>query len=178
MSQTHFTSTLTLLVENEFGALTRITSLIRRRGYNISSLVVAETIDPMISRITLTLSSCEESRLTQIVEQIRKCINVIRVEIYHEKTFMSRELLMIRLLAKGNRYAIAKIADNFHAHLIEATDRSITLELADTPEKTHAFVEALEPYGVIDLARTGIVALERCLPDKPTDDVDFINEGI
>ena len=166
MSKYSFNNALSLLVENEFGALTRVTSLIRRRGYNITSLVVAETIDPSISRITLMLQ-CEEGRLPQIVEQLRKSVNVIRVEVYSEEAYMSRELLMIRVKAKGNRYAIAKIADNFHARLIEATDRSITLELSDTPAKTHAFVEKLEPFGVIDLARTGIVALERCPPDSP-----------
>lgn len=175
MSKYAFNNTLSLLVENEFGALTRVTSLIRRRGYNIASLVVAETIDPSISRITLMLQ-CEEERLPQIVEQLRKSVNVVRVEIYSEENFMSRELLMIRVKAKGSRYAIAKIADNFHAHLIEATDKSITLELSDTPEKTHAFVEAMEPFGVIDLARTGIVALERCAPDSADDPGDIENK--
>jgi len=151
---------LSLMVENEFGALTRVTSLIRRRGYNIESLVVAETMDPTISRITLMLQ-CEMERLPQIVEQLRKNVNVISAEIYSDDAFISRELIMVRIRIHEKFHEIARIADRFHAHLIEGTDDTLTLELSDTPQNTHDLIDALSGYDVVDLSRTGIVAIDR-----------------
>ncbi len=159
----HHLPALSILAENEFGALTRITSLIRRRGYNIESLVVAETMDPSVSRITLMLQ-CEIERVPQLVEQLRKNANVISAEIYSDESFISRELVMIRIRPNGNFPAVASIADQFNARLIEGTKDTITLELADTPQKTYDFVDALSHYDVVDLSRTGIVALDRSNP--------------
>lgn len=154
---------LSMLVENEFGALTRITSLIRRRGYNITSLVVAETMDETISSITLMLQ-CDMEKLSQIIEQLRKIPNVIYVKMYTDDEFISRELVLIRIRPNGHFREVAHIADQFHAHLIEGTESIITLELSDTPQKTHALIDALSAYDVVDLSRTGIVALERTTP--------------
>lgn len=150
--------TLTLLVENEFGVLTRVTALIRRRGYNIGSLAVAETMDEAVSRITLTLQ-CDEGRLGQIVEQLRKQPCVITVSLCKDGEFMSRELIMVRVKTGEHLPELARIAGAFHAHMIEATQDTLTMELADLPARTHAMVEALEPYGIVGLARTGVVAL-------------------
>lgn len=151
---------LSLLVENEFGVLTRITALIRRRGYNISALAVAETMDPAFSRITLTLQ-CEPKSLPQIVEQLRKLVCVVYVEICQDDGFMSRELVMVRVRATNQLHEVAEIADQFQARLIEGNCETLTLELSDIPQKTHALIDALAPLGIESIARTGIVALER-----------------
>lgn len=165
-TQTQLLPAISLIAENEFGALTRITSLIRRRGYNISSLVVAETMDPMFSRITLLLQ-CEMERVPQLVEQLRKNANVVSAEIYSDDNFISRELVMIRIRPNGNFPEVAGIADRFNARLIEGTEDTITLELSDTPQKTNDLIDALSHYDVVDLSRTGIVALDRSNPLLP-----------
>lgn len=165
-TQTQLLPAISLIAENEFGALTRITSLIRRRGYNISSLVVAETMDPMFSRITLLLQ-CEMERVPQLVEQLRKNANVVSAEIYSDDNFISRELVMIRIRPNDNFPEVAGIADRFNARLIEGTEDTITLELSDTPQKTNDLIDALSHYDVVDLSRTGIVALDRSNPLLP-----------
>lgn len=167
-TQTQLLPAISIIAENEFGALTRITSLIRRRGYNISSLVVAETMDPTLSRITLLLQ-CEMERVPQLVEQLRKNANVVSAEIYSDDNFISRELVMIRIRPNGDFPAVARIADQFNARLIEGTKDTITLELADTPQKTNDLIDALSHYDVVDLSRTGIVALDRSNPLPQTE---------
>jgi acetolactate synthase I/III small subunit len=153
--------TLSVLVENRPGVLARIAGLFARRGFNIDSLAVGETEDPRVSRMTIALSA-QEKPVEQITKQLHKLINVLRIaELPHDAS-VERELALIKIgVAAGRRAEVLEIAEIFRAKVVDVDAEALVIEVTGTPEKVAALEELLRPYGILELARTGRVALGR-----------------
>jgi len=153
--------TLSVLVENKPGVLARISSLFRRRGFNIESLAVGPTEDPAISRMTIVVD-LEERPLEQVTKQLYKLINVIKISDLTPEEAVERELILIKVSASSAiRAEIIEIADIFRAKIIDVGRDTVTIEATGTEDKVRAMVDLLRPYGIKELARTGKVALTR-----------------
>ncbi|WP_420805153.1 acetolactate synthase small subunit [Gottschalkia acidurici] len=152
---------LSVLVENQAGVLSKISGLFTRRGYNIDSLSVGETEDPEISRMTITLEG-DRQTVEQIVKQLNKLIDVIKVTELTNEDSVCRELLLIKVKADlKTRSDIIGIAGIFKAKIIDVAKESLILELTGDSEKIEAFTEILKPYGILEYNRTGLTALKR-----------------
>ncbi len=146
---------ISVLVENRAGVLTRISGMFSARGYNIDSLAVGETIDPEVSRITITASG-DDRIIEQINKQLRKVIDVIRVVNLSEKEHVDRELLLIKVKAdKRTRSEIIQLTEIFRARIVDVAHGSITIEGVGTQGKITALIEMFEPFGILEIARTG-----------------------
>lgn len=153
--------TLLVLVENKPGVLARIAGLFSRRGFNIESLAVGITEDPLFSRMTIVVEA-EEHLLEQVTKQLHKLINVIKIQDLSPDESVERELSLIKVSANSkNRPEIIEIADIFRAKIIDVGKASLTVEVTGTNEKVKAIEELLEPYGILELARTGKITLTR-----------------
>jgi acetolactate synthase I/III small subunit len=158
---------LSVLVENKFGVLARVTSLISRRGYNIYSLAVAPTDDERISRITIVVDA-DSTPMDQIVLQLNKLINVLDIRELKSSDAVEREMLLITVKADATKRAeVAELVNIFDAKIVNVGFDQVTVMLADPPEKLDDFEELLRPYGIVDVSRTGRVALPR-LSRQPT----------
>jgi acetolactate synthase-1/3 small subunit len=156
-------NTISILVENKPGVLARIAAMFSARNYNIDSLSVAETVDPTISRITCTAVG-DKLEIEQIMKQLRKLINVIRVVNFTTVNgdFLTREMILIKVNAKErDRAEIMRTADIFRAKIVDASRESLTLEVTGDERKINAILELLKPFGILEIARTGQVALSR-----------------
>lgn len=152
---------LSLIVENKFGVLTRISALFARRGYNIDSLTVGMTEDEEISRITMVVTA-DEQTLEQIKKQLNKLINVIKVTELKKEGAIARELVFIKVKADGRtRSNIVEISNLFRAHVIDVSKESLILQITGTPSKIKAFMNMIEPYGIIEFVRSGVTGLQR-----------------
>lgn len=152
---------LSVLVENHSGVLSRISGLFSRRGYNIDSLSVGETEDPKVSRMTI-VADADEYTLEQIKKQLNKLIDVIKVIELKEETSIYRELAMIKIKAsKANRAEIIEIANIFRAHIVDVSNDSLIIEATGDQGKISALCNMLEPYGIKEVIRTGLTALQR-----------------
>ncbi len=148
---------ISILVENEFGVLSRVAGLFSGRGYNISSLAVAETLDPSVSRITLTTTGDAE-----IVEQINKLVSVIKVVDYSEAEHVERELALIKVAVDArSRLELVGIADIFRARIVDVGPTECMVEVTGDDEKIAAIMTMLAPLGIKEVARTGKAALFR-----------------
>lgn len=155
------THTLSVLVENRPGVLARIAGLFARRGFNIDSLAVGETDDPATARITIVLSS-EGKPLEQVVKQLHKLINVLRVIDLPAGEAVERELALVKVAAgPAERHEILGIVEVFRAKVVDVDARSLVIEVTGGPDKVAALEELLSPYGILEMARTGRVALQR-----------------
>jgi len=153
--------TLAVLVENKYGVLARVSGLFSRRGFNIDSLAVGITEDPTISRMTIIVSG-DDHVLEQVMKQLNKLIDVIRVIDLSSEEFVERELALIKVNADANNRAeIIQIVDIFRARIIDVASRSVTIEVTGDIEKIKAIQTLLKPFGIKEMARTGIVALKR-----------------
>jgi acetolactate synthase-1/3 small subunit len=153
--------TLSVLVENKPGVLARIAGMFARRGFNIESLAVGPTEDERISRMTIVVK-VEAKPLHQIVRQLDKLINVIHIEEIPHEHAVERELLLVKVsAAAGDRSQILEIADIFRAKIVDVHAATLTLEATGTPDKLRALLEILEPYGIRETAKTGLIALDR-----------------
>ena len=153
--------TITALVENKPGVLARVSGLFARRGFNIESLAVSITDDPTVSRMTIVVGG-EETVLEQITKQLNKLIDVIKVVDYTGTSVVERELAMIKVNAEARtRAEIMQIVDIFRAKIIDISDRTFTIEVTGGVEKIDAIEKLLEPYGVLELVRTGKIAMAR-----------------
>jgi acetolactate synthase-1/3 small subunit len=153
--------TISILTENHSGSLSRIAGLFSSRGYNISTLTVAETEEPDVSRMTIVVDG-DEGILEQIVKQLNKLIDVIKVVDFQEEPIIERELLLIRVDAtKSNRHEIVEVANLFKAGVAAVAVGSITLELLGTTQDVDEFVLLLKPYGIKELVRSGAVAIAK-----------------
>jgi acetolactate synthase-1/3 small subunit len=154
------THTLSVLVENRPGVLARVAGLFARRGFNIESLAVGPTEDPKMSRMTIVVKT-EAKPLSQVERQLDKLINVIHIqEMTHDA--VERELLLIKVNADaGIRSQILEIVDIFRAKIVDVHPEALTLEATGTPEKLEALIDILRPYGIRELAQTGMVAIAR-----------------
>ena len=152
---------LSMLVDNEPGVLSRVSGLFSGRGFNIDSLCVSETMDPLVSRITLVAVG-DMSILEQIKKQLNKLVNVIKVMDFTEVDFVQRETALVKVRAKPeNRAEILRMADIFHSTVVDVGTEHYTLEVTGDDGKISAFLKLLKPMGIKEIARTGPVALAR-----------------
>jgi len=153
--------TITVLVENKFGVLARISGLFSARGFNIDSLSVGETIDPTISRMTLVTSG-DDQIIEQVIKQLRRLIDVIKVSDLSEAEFVAREMVLLKVSAEShNRAEILRICDIFRGKIVDVTPKTLTLEVTGVQDKILALIDLLKPFGIIEVARTGKVAMTR-----------------
>lgn len=151
---------IAVYVDNKFGVLTRVTSMFSRRGFNIDTLTVGETESPEYSRITITMSGDGYVR-NQMLNQLRKLQNVKKVEILDEDS-LTRELLLIKIKNDpNNRQEVLSAVDIFNSKIVDYSTNALCVELTGEPTKINAFIDILKPYGIIEMCRTGIIALDR-----------------
>ncbi|EET59399.1 acetolactate synthase, small subunit [Marvinbryantia formatexigens DSM 14469] len=154
-----------MLVDNTFGVLSRVAGLFSRRGYNIDSLTVGETADPRYSRMTVVVSG-DEQILDQIVKQLGKLIDVVDIKTLKEGESVNRELVMIKVRAEAkDRQGINAICDIFRAKVVDVAKDSMIIELTGDQSKLKAFLELMNDYEILELARTGITGLSRGAED-------------
>ncbi|MFC1855090.1 acetolactate synthase small subunit [Thermodesulfobacteriota bacterium] len=159
---------ISVLVENEFGVLSRISGLFSGRGFNIESLCVAETNDPNISSMTIVTRGSDEI-IEQITKQLRKLITVVKVTDFTGTDFIDREMILIKVKAtEGTRAEVLSIADIFRAKIVDVSLKSYTVELTGDESKIEAILDLFRPMGIIDLVRTGTVAISRSDKTKRT----------
>jgi acetolactate synthase-1/3 small subunit len=150
-----------VLVEDKPGVLARVASLFSRRGYNIQSLAVGATEQKDMSRMTIVVS-VDESPLEQITKQLNKLINVIKIVEQDEDNNVSRELALVKVRADATtRGQVIEAVNLFRAKVVDVSTESLTIEATGTPAKLEAFLRVLEPYGIRELAQSGVVSLSR-----------------
>lgn len=148
-------------VENKYGVLTRVASLFMRKGFNIDSLSVGETEDPAYSRITLTASGDSATR-DQMVSQMQKLHNVKRVLVMQEDGMMERELVFIKVRnTPENRAEVMTASEIYRGKIVDYNPDTMCVELTGDPYKIEAFIDLMKPVGIVELCRTGVIALER-----------------
>ena len=157
--------TISVLVQNHPGVLSRVSGLFSSRGYNIESLAVGETEDPECSRMTIVVSG-DDTVLDQIEKQLGKLIEVIKVGDLKAPNSLSRELSLFKVKAEGHsRQELFEIANVFRAKIVDVSTTSLTIEVTGNREKVEGFIELVKPHGILELVRTGSVAIGRG-PDK------------
>ncbi len=153
--------TIAVLVENKFGVLSRVAGLFSARGYNIESLSVGETLDPSVSRMTLVVKG-DAFVIEQVIKQLHKLIDVIKVTDLTEEDHVEREMLLIKVNAEPSvRAEILRSADIFRAKVVDVTPSTYTLEVTGDADKIEAMVELMRPFGIQEVVRTGKVAIAR-----------------
>jgi len=153
--------TISVLVENKFGVLTRVTGLFSGRGYNIDTLNVAPTHDPKFSRMTIVTHG-DEATLEQIVKQLNKLPNVIQVQVFHEGEFVDRELVLVKVAVDSkSRAEVMQVTDIFRAKIVDVQPKSLTIEITGNESKVEKFIELMSSFGVSEITRTGKVAMPR-----------------
>jgi acetolactate synthase-1/3 small subunit len=152
---------LSLLLENESGALSRVAGLFSARGYNIEALSVAPTEDPTLSRMTIVTSGSDDV-IEQITKQLNKLIDVVKVFDLNEGRYIERELMLVKIRAEGtDREEIKRTADIFRGRVIDVTDRTYTIELTGPRDKLDAFLEAIDSSLILETVRTGASGIGR-----------------
>ena len=153
--------TIAVLVENKFGVLSRVAGLFSARGYNIESLSVGETLDASVSRMTLEVRG-DEFVIEQVIKQLYKLVDVIKVTDLTDESRVERELVLIRVNAEPqHRAEILRTVDIFRARVVDVTPLTFTLEATGNGEKLEALIELLRPMGIQEIVRTGKVAIAR-----------------
>jgi acetolactate synthase-1/3 small subunit len=153
--------TLSVLVENKPGVLTRVAALFARRGFNIDSLAVGETEDPALSRMTITVVGLDKP-IEQVTKQLHKLINVIKISDLAPETTVERELVLVKVATNAEtRSEIMQIVEIFRAKIIDVSREAVVIEVTGTREKVDAMLTLFRPFGVIELARTGRIAIRR-----------------
>jgi len=152
---------LSILVENEAGALSRISGLFSARGYNIESLTVAPTEDVTMSRMTIVTVGSDDV-IEQITKQLNKLVDVVKVVDLTEGNHIERELMLVKVRAAGkDREEMKRLADIFRGRILDVTDKSYTIELTGTGSKIDAFLQAIEPGVILETVRTGASGIGR-----------------
>ncbi len=153
--------TISVLVENKFGVLARVAGMFSGRGFNIDSLNVAPTHDAALSRITAVLMG-DDSSLDLCIKQLRKLVNVVDVVDFTEGQAVIRELVLLKVKADAkSRSEIMQICDIFRAKIVNVSHDSVIIELTGDEGKISAFLKLVEPFGILELARTGALAQKR-----------------
>ncbi len=153
--------TLSILVNNKFGVLTRITGLISRRGFNIESLAVGVTEDPSLSRVTLVVRA-DDIGLEQVSKQLHKLIDVYKINDFTKEASVYRELVLFKVNASADtRHEIIELVNVFRAKIVDVSKNSMTIEATGTADKLQAMEDLLRGYGIKEIARTGKIALSR-----------------
>jgi acetolactate synthase-1/3 small subunit len=152
---------LSILVENKPGVLTRIAGLFARRGFNIDTLAVGPTEDERVSRITLTLDGAVHP-IDQVTKQLHKLVNVLKIRDLEPEATLARELAIFKIAADGaSRAEVMQICEIFRAKIVDVTRRSVVAEITGTCDKIDAFEQLVRPFGLIEMARTGEIAISR-----------------
>jgi len=152
---------ISILMENEAGALSRIVGLFSQRGYNIDSLTVAPTDDETLSRLTLTTAG-DEGTIEQITKQLNKLVEVVKLVDLTEGVHLERELMLIKLKAAGaQRAEIKRTVDIFRGQIVDVSTSMYTVQLAGTSSKLNAFIEAVGDVSILELSRTGVTGISR-----------------
>jgi acetolactate synthase-1/3 small subunit len=152
---------ISMLLENEAGALSRVAGLFSARAYNIESLSVAPTEDPTLSRLTLVTTGSDDV-IEQITKQLNKLVDVVKLMELTEGAHIERELLLAKVGASdGMRDEIKRLVDIFRGRIIDVTDKTYTIELTGTGEKLDAFIEAVRAAGIIEVVRSGVSGIAR-----------------
>ena len=153
--------TLSILVENKPGVLTRVAGLFARRGFNIESLAVGLSEDPHLSRITIVIDG-DEHPVDQVTKQLHKLINVLKIRDLDAGNAVSAELLIVRVAGEGDKRTEAlQIAEIFKAKIVDVDRRALTLRVVGTNDKLEALLELLQPLGILEVVRTGTIAMGR-----------------
>jgi acetolactate synthase-1/3 small subunit len=153
--------TISVLVENKFGVLTRISGLFSGRGFNIDTLNVAPTQDPDTSRMTIVVKG-DDTVLEQVTKQLNKLVDVIKVQDFREGEYVDRELVLIKVSVDAkSRPEVMQICDIFRAKIVDVAQKTLAIELTGGESKINAFLELMTPFGICDLTRTGKVAMPR-----------------
>jgi acetolactate synthase-1/3 small subunit len=152
---------LSILVENKPGVLARIAGLFSRRGFNIETLAVGPTDDPRISRITLTVDGAIHP-IDQVTKQLHKLVNVLKIRDLEPAETVARELALFKVSAdEAGRAPVLQVADIFRGKVIDISKRSVTVELTGTDDKIEAFESMVRPFGLVEMVRTGEIAISR-----------------
>jgi acetolactate synthase-1/3 small subunit len=153
--------TLSILVENKSGVLTRIAGLFTRRGFNIDTLTVGPTDDPGLSRMTLTLDGALHP-IDQVTRQLHKLINVLKIRDLDPTDTISRELALFKVAVDGReRGEVMQITEVFRGKIVDVDKRSVVIEITGTTEKVEAFESMVRPFGLVEMMRTGEIAISR-----------------
>ena len=157
---------LSLLVENKPGVLARIAGLFSRRGFNIDTLAVGPTDDPDVSRITLTVDGAIHP-IDQVTKQLHKLVNVIKIRDMEPDSTVSREMALFRVSAPvESRAEIMQFAQIFRANIVDVSRRTMAIEVCGSQAKIDAFERMIRPHGLVEMARTGEVAISRSRPES------------
>jgi acetolactate synthase-1/3 small subunit len=153
--------TLSVLVENKFGVLVRIAGLFSGRGFNIDTLNVAPTHDPSMSRMTIVVKG-DDAVLEQIIKQLNKLVEVIKVQDFRADEYVDRELVLVKVgVDAKTRAEVMQICDIFRAKIVDVAHQTLTVEITGAESKVSAFLELMESFGIRDITRTGKVAMAR-----------------
>ncbi len=153
--------TISVLVENKFGVLTRVAGLFSGRGYNIDTLNVAPTADPTASRMTIVTRG-DDATLEQIVKQLNKLPDILKVQDFREGEFVDRELVLVKVSVDSKtRAEVMQITDIFRAKIVDVQPNTLTIEVTGDESKVEKFLTLMKTFGIIDLSRTGKVAMPR-----------------
>ena len=152
---------LSILVENKSGVLTRIAGLFARRGFNIDTLTVGPTDDPRVSRFTITVDGAMHP-IDQVTKQLHKLVNVLKIRDLEPSDTVARELALFKVAADGaQRAEVMQVCEIFRGKVVDVTRRSIIVEVTGTTDKVNAFEELVRPFGLIEMMRTGEIAISR-----------------
>ena len=153
--------TISALVENHFGVLSRISGLFSARGFNIDSLAVGETEDPTVSRITIVVEG-DERTLEQVKKQLNRLIDVIKVQDIPQEDLVEREIVLVRVgFTLKNRAEVLEAVNAFQGKVLDASENTLTVEMTGDQAKVHSVFELLKPYGILEVVRSGRIALSR-----------------
>lgn len=164
-----FRHVIAALVTNEPGVLAQVAGMFAARGFNIDSLVVGRTENPEISRMTIVVSGTD-AVLEQVRKQLQKLVPVVKVVDYSDVAYVERDLMLVQVSTKGDagaasggdkREEIITLANLFRARVVDVSSDRLMIEMAGTEEKLEAFIELVKPYGIVELARTGVIAMPR-----------------
>ncbi|MDH5477771.1 MAG: acetolactate synthase small subunit [Nitrospinota bacterium] len=153
--------TISVLVENKFGVLSRVSGLFSGRGFNIESLSVAPTLDQTTSRMTI-ITRGDDAIIEQITKQLNKLIDVIKVIDFSEEDFIERGIVLVKVNSEpNNRAEILRMTEIFRGKVVDVSPKTYTIEVTGAEEKVSAFVEMIKPLGIIEIARSGKIAMSR-----------------
>ncbi len=153
--------TISVLVENKPGVLSRISGLFSARGFNIESLAVGETEECSISRMTIVVGG-DERVLEQVTKQLHKLVDVIKISDFTQENFINRDLILIKVNAdKSTRLEIMQLVNVFRAKIVDIGPKSVIIELTGSEEKVVAFINLVKPFGIKEMVRTGRIAMAR-----------------
>ena len=152
---------ISTLVQNQPGVLAHVAGMFAARGFNIDSLVVGRTEDPELSRMTIVVVG-DDRVLEQVRKQLGKIVTVVKIRDFAEKAFVERDLLLIRVhVAPQKRPEVIELVNLFRGRVVDVARRSIMVELSGPEDKLEAFIDLVRPYGIQELARTGVIAMQR-----------------